>query len=324
MAMKEANCTKLVNLAIRETSLAAEEKIDQLTKKKNNQHYFQPQQSYYPPPPAQYLPRPQYPNHYYQPAPQPIQQQYQQLSTPQYQVPARRLVQHNQFTPQNRFPTNKNRLNSNNQLTTQNSNQHRPNHYYTQPSYLTMSEEQDFYHTAFLEGRTAAQQQNTSYTPTTIPPAKIAENANLSDIFSFEFKANESPFLLSNAATNKQKAITVMYTEAKVKGKAICLILDSGSAENIIAYQLIQQLKKNIDQPAQTVIITADGMKKTPVGEIDNFLFTIDGITIPVKVLVMNAPQYQALVGNNWLQKANANLNWETQELTISYQEQHA
>ncbi|KAG9297206.1 hypothetical protein G9A89_019487 [Geosiphon pyriformis] len=65
-------------------------------------------------------------------------------------------------------------------------------------------------------------------------------------------------------------------------------------------------------------------MKKTPVGEIDNFPFTLNGITIPVKVLIMDAPQYQALVGNDWLQKANANLNWETQELTISYQGQHA
>ncbi|KAG9303044.1 hypothetical protein G9A89_022133 [Geosiphon pyriformis] len=65
-------------------------------------------------------------------------------------------------------------------------------------------------------------------------------------------------------------------------------------------------------------------MKKTPVEEIDNFPFTLDGITIPVKVLVMDAPQYQALAGNDWLQKANANLNWETQELTISYQKQHA
>ncbi|KAG9292522.1 hypothetical protein G9A89_002157 [Geosiphon pyriformis] len=65
-------------------------------------------------------------------------------------------------------------------------------------------------------------------------------------------------------------------------------------------------------------------MKKTPVGEIDSFPFTLDEITIPVKVLVIDALQYQALIGNNWLQKANANLNWETQELTISYQGQHA
>ncbi|KAG9290601.1 hypothetical protein G9A89_011564 [Geosiphon pyriformis] len=195
MAMEEANHTKLVNLAIGETSSAAEEKIDQFTKK----------------------PRP------------------------------------------------------------------------------------TLHHTALSEGRAAARQQNPFYTSTTIPPARIAENANLSNIFPFEFKTNESPFMLSNAAANKQKAITAMYTEAEVEGKAIHLILNT-----------------------QTVIVTVDGMKKTPVGEIDNFLFTLDGITIPVKVLVIDAPQYQALVRNDWLQKANAKLDWETQELQFSYQEQHA
>ncbi|KAG9284797.1 hypothetical protein G9A89_003720 [Geosiphon pyriformis] len=149
-----------------------------------------------------------------------------------------------------------------------------------------MPEEQNFYHTAFAEKRAAARQQNSSYIPTTIPPARIAENANLSDIFPFEFE---------------QKAITAMYTEAEIEEKPICLILNT-----------------------QTIIVTADGMKKTPVGEIDNFPFTLNGITIPVKVLIMDAPQYQALVGNDWLQKANVKLDWETQELQISYQGQHA
>ncbi|KAG9293381.1 hypothetical protein G9A89_007627 [Geosiphon pyriformis] len=335
MVMEEANHTKLVNLAIGETSSAAEEKIDQLTKKvenyftnqqqqqpqryqppqrqnqnnfaplSNNQpqncHYYQQnrsnqryppsQQSYYQlPPPAYYPPRPQYQNNYYQPAPQPISQQYQQLLTQHYQVPARRLLTQNQFTPQNRYQANNNRISLNNQLVLQNTTQPRLNHYHTQPSYLTMLEEQDFHHTALSKGRAAAQQQNPSYTPTTIPLVRIAKNTNLSDIFPFEFKANELPFLLSNAAANEQKAITAMYTEAEVEGKTIHLILDSGSARSIITYQLMQQLKKNVDRPAQTVIVTADGMKKTPVGEIDNFPFTLDGITIPVKVLVMDAP----------------------------------
>ncbi|KAG9297794.1 hypothetical protein G9A89_000099 [Geosiphon pyriformis] len=337
MAIEEANCTKLVNLAIGETSSTAEEKIDQLTKKvenyftnqqqqqqlqryqplqrqnqnnftllsnnqpqnchystmkdqqnRSNQCYPPLQQSYYQsPPPAYYPPRPQYQSNYYQPTPQPTQQQYQQPPTQHYQVPAQRLIPQNQ-------------INLNNQLVFRNSAQPRPNYYHTQPSYLTMPKEQDFHYTALSESRAAAQQQNLSYTPTTIPPARIAENANLSDIFSFEFEANESPFLLSNAVANEQKAITAMYTEAEAKGKPICLILD-----------------------IQTIIVIADGIKKTPVGEINNFLFTIDGITIPVKVLVMDAPQYQALVGNDWLQKANANLNWKTQELTIFYQGQH-
>ncbi|KAG9304635.1 hypothetical protein G9A89_020199 [Geosiphon pyriformis] len=149
MAIKEANCTKLVYLAIGETSSVAEEKIDQLTKKvenyftnqqqqqpqkyqppqrqnqnnfaplfnnqpqnchycgisghwkrdcrklqqdqqnRSNQCYPPPQQSYYqPPPPVYYPPSPQYQNNYYQPIPQPIQQQYQQPLTQHYQVPA--------------------------------------------------------------------------------------------------------------------------------------------------------------------------------------------------------------------------------------------
>ncbi|KAG9291588.1 hypothetical protein G9A89_022007 [Geosiphon pyriformis] len=344
IAMEEANHTKLINLAIGETSSAAEEKIDQLTKKistptimqlkqfwitiqqpiskllllwnsrtletrLSNQCYFLSQQSYYQsPPPTYYSPRPQNQN-YYPPAPQSIQQQYQQLlpiqpyqtlPTQQYQIPVRKLVQHNQFTPQNQLQNNHNRINSNNQL-------QRPNHYHTQPSYLTIPEESDFQQTVLSEGEVAAPRSNPSNH--TIPPAQIAQNANLSDIFPFEFEANKSPFQLSNAAVNEQKAITAMYTEATMEGKPIHLILDNGSAGSIITYQLMQQLKQNVDRPAQTVIVTANGMKKTPVREIDDFFFSIDRITIPVKVLVIDAPQYQALVRNDWLLKANANLN---------------
>ncbi|KAG9300303.1 hypothetical protein G9A89_011376 [Geosiphon pyriformis] len=234
-------------------------------------------------------------------------QQYQQLlpiqsyqipSTQQYQVPARRLVQHNQFTPQNQLQNNHNRINPNNQLVLQNLGQQRSNHYHTQPSYLTIPEESDFQQTALSENKVAVPRSNPFNH--TISPAQIAQNANLSDIFPFEFEANESPFLLSNTAVNKQKAITAMYTEATVEEKLIRLILDNESAGSIITYQLMQQLKQNVNRPVQTVIVIAD-----------------------VKVLVIDAPQYQALVGNDWLLKANANLNWETQELKISYQEQY-
>ncbi|KAG9302772.1 hypothetical protein G9A89_009549 [Geosiphon pyriformis] len=190
MAMEKANHTKLVNLAIRKTSSAAEEKIDQLTKKVKS--YF-------------------------------TNQQQQQQQSQRYQPP-QRCNQNNFGSPSNNQPQN----------------------------------------------------------------SQIAQNANLSNIFPFEFEANESPFLLSNAAVNEQKAITAMYTEATVEGKLICLILDSGSAKSIITYQLIQQLKQNVDRPTQTVIVTTN-----------------------------------ALVGNDWLLKANANLNWKTQELKISYQGQY-
>ncbi|KAG9287188.1 hypothetical protein G9A89_001596 [Geosiphon pyriformis] len=275
-----------LRIAITVETLATEKEIAESYNETNKieQSYYQPL-----PPLAYYLPRPQYQNNYYQPTPQTIQQQYQQPPTQHYQVPTQRLSIQSQFTPQNRYQVNNNRISSSNQLVPRNSTQPKSNHYHTQPSYLTMSEEQDFHHTVPSEGRAAAQQQNLSYTPTTISPARIAENANLSDIFSFEFEANKSPFLLSNVAANEQKAIMAMYTKAEVEGKTICLILDINATVE------------------EKLIVTADGMKKTSVEEIDNFPFTLDGITIPVKVLVIDAPQYQAL----------------TQELTISYQGQH-
>ncbi|KAG9299672.1 hypothetical protein G9A89_000001, partial [Geosiphon pyriformis] len=114
---------------------------------------------------------------------------------------------------------NNNRINPNNQLVSQNSGQQRPNHYHTQPSYFTMPKGSDFQQTALFEDEVAALTSNSSNN--TIPPAQIAQNANLSDIFSFELEANELSFLLSNAAVNKQKAITSMYTEATVEGKSI-------------------------------------------------------------------------------------------------------
>ncbi|KAG9299842.1 hypothetical protein G9A89_003386 [Geosiphon pyriformis] len=75
------------------------------------------------------------------------------------------------------------------------------NYYYTQPS------------------KVSTPRSNSSNN--TIPPAQIAQNANLLDIFPFEFEANELSFLLSNATVNEQKAITAMYTEATVEGKPI-------------------------------------------------------------------------------------------------------
>ncbi|KAG9286337.1 hypothetical protein G9A89_014503 [Geosiphon pyriformis] len=125
-----------------------------------------------------------------------------------------------------------------------------------------MPEELDFQQTVLSECKVAAPRLNSSNN--TILLAQIAQNTNLLDIFPFEFEANELLFLLNNTAVNKQKAITAMYIEAEVKGKQIHLILNSRSAGSIITYQLIQQLGKNIDRPAQTVIVTADGIKKIP------------------------------------------------------------
>ncbi|KAG9303208.1 hypothetical protein G9A89_000743 [Geosiphon pyriformis] len=254
MAMEEANHTKLVNLAIEETSSTAEEKIDQLTKKvesyfqinnnSNNNHkninsHNNATKTILDHRPTTNLKiviimefqdignkivgnyketnktgvinitlyhNNSITNFHHQSI---IHQDHKIKTTPptqQYQVPARRLVQHNQFTPQNQ-----------------------------------LQKKSDFQQTALSKDKVVAPRSNPSNH--IILPAQIAQNPNLSDIFLFEFEANKSPFLLSNAAVNEQKAITAMYTEATVEEKPIHLILNNGLAGNIITYQLMQQLK---------------------------------------------------------------------------------
>ncbi|KAG9285698.1 hypothetical protein G9A89_002265 [Geosiphon pyriformis] len=266
MAIKEANHTKLINLAIGETSSAAEEKIDQLTKKVES--YFTNQQQ-----------QQQQPQRYQPP---------QQCNQNKFGLPFNNQPQNytgneivGNYKETNKIEIINVILHHNNLIT----NLHHQLIIYQNPKIKTITINQ--LHNQCSNNITNLYQfSNIRHNP--LNNIKINPNNQLvprnsgqqrpnyfhtqPNIFSFEFEANELPFLLNNTAANEQKAITAMYTEATVEGKPIQLILNT-----------------------QTVIVIADGMKKTLVGEINNFPFTIDGITIPVKVLVMNAPQYQAL-----------------------------
>ncbi|KAG9286377.1 hypothetical protein G9A89_014543 [Geosiphon pyriformis] len=74
-----------------------------------------------------------------------------------------------------------------------------------------------------------------------ILPATITENESLNAIFPFELEELLVTPLFSEA-TLKEKPITAMYTDVKVDGYPIKLILDSGLADSIITRQLIDQL----------------------------------------------------------------------------------
>ncbi|KAG9290619.1 hypothetical protein G9A89_011582 [Geosiphon pyriformis] len=152
---------------------------------------------------------------------------------------------------------------------------------------------------------------------TNIPPVTVMKDESLAAIFSFEIE-KPTEISLFSGATLEKKPITAMYTNAKIDGQSIKLILNSGSAGSIITRWLMNQLGRQVDQATSAKIITADETTKTPIGEIDNLSIEINGITIPIKVLVMEATQYQALVGNDWLSKINTTLDWNTQELQLS------
>ncbi|KAG9300346.1 hypothetical protein G9A89_009970 [Geosiphon pyriformis] len=131
-----------------------------------------------------------------------------------------------------------------------------------------------------------------------ISPATITKNESLDAIFSFKLEEPSDMPLFSKAILEK-KPIMVMYTDTKIDGHSIKLNLDTAS----------------------TRIVTANKATKTPLGEIDDFSIEVNSTIVPIKVLVIEATQYQALVNNDWLSKTNAVFNWMTQELVLSQNE---
>ncbi|KAG9294586.1 hypothetical protein G9A89_008065 [Geosiphon pyriformis] len=115
-----------------------------------------------------------------------------------------------------------------------------------------------------------------------IPPVIIIENESLIDIFSFEIEELSETPLFSRAAF-KKKLITAMYTDTKIDGHLIKLILDSKSAGSIITRQFMDQLNRQVDRAASTKIITTNGAIKTPISEIDDLSIKVNGIIVLIK-----------------------------------------
>ncbi|KAG9307158.1 hypothetical protein G9A89_016986 [Geosiphon pyriformis] len=176
-----------------------------------------------------------------------------------------------------------------------------------------------FFHTtskiSTIEFRHQTNQQPTL--TSNIPPATITENKSLDTIFLFKLEELLTTPLFSGAAL-EEKPILAMYTNAKVDDYSIKLILNSRSAGSIITKQLIDQLSYRVDRAVSARIITTNRATKTLIGEINNFPIKVNGIIVLIKVLVMEATQYQALVENDWLSKTNMLLDWNMQELQIS------
>ncbi|KAG9295660.1 hypothetical protein G9A89_002978 [Geosiphon pyriformis] len=136
---------------------------------------------------------------------------------------------------------------------------------------------------------TAFSKQETNQKPLTcnILPAASTEDESLVVIFPFELEKITLVPLFSGAALDT-KPITIMYTNTKVDGQYIKLILNSKLAGSIITRQLIDQLDCQVNRAASTKIITANGAIKTSIGKIDNFPFEVNNIIVPIKKLQFN------------------------------------
>jgi len=110
-----------------------------------------------------------------------------------------------------------------------------------------------------------------------------------------------------------------MKCEVYVGKEAVTAIVDSGAATSIITKSLMKKLNYAPDQSSKLVIVTANGARIKALGEISNLPININHMKIPTNVQVLESKDDVLILGNDWLSKVKASLDWHDQTLTIHF-----
>ncbi|KAG9286861.1 hypothetical protein G9A89_012411 [Geosiphon pyriformis] len=131
-------------------------------------------------------------------------------------------------------------------------------------------------------------------------------------------KTNKHP---CQAGLADNSNVTSLICKAQVAGYFIDLILNSGSSVSVIAKHFLEAIGRKIDEPSTRPITNVHGDKKKGLGIAKAIPVCINGINIKTDMEVSEVKEYTIIVGNEWLKKAKALLDYELCELIIKCSE---
>ncbi|KAG9295002.1 hypothetical protein G9A89_017796 [Geosiphon pyriformis] len=111
--------------------------------------------------------------------------------------------------------------------------------------------------------------------------------------------------------------ITPLICKAQVAGYFIDLILDSRLSVSVIVKHFLETIGRKIDEPSTRPITNVHSDKKKGLGIAKAVPVHINEISIEIDMEVFEAKEYIIIVGNKWLKKAKALLDYKICELTI-------
>ncbi|KAG9306203.1 hypothetical protein G9A89_016107 [Geosiphon pyriformis] len=111
--------------------------------------------------------------------------------------------------------------------------------------------------------------------------------------------------------------VTPLICKAQVAGYFIDLILDSRSSVSIIAKHFFKAIGRKIDESFIKPMTNVHGDKKKDLGITKAISVHINSISIETDMEVFEAKEYTIIVGNEWLKKTKALLDYELCKLTI-------
>ena len=78
-------------------------------------------------------------------------------------------------------------------------------------------------------------------------------------------------------------------------------------------------MQKDIDVLTEIKIINVTGNKTSPLGMIQQIPVQMRDIKVNIDMIVTNSAEYNVLLGNKWLKKVHANIDYGQNIVTIKY-----
>src|SRR5579859_60491 len=121
----------------------------------------------------------------------------------------------------------------------------------------------------------------------------------------------------ANYVGNDNTATTAARCDVYINDEKLPAVIDSGAATSIMTKKLMQKLGYTINQSSNLVIVTANGNRVRSLGKIQNVPLEIEGEPLPTSFQVLDSMDDTLILGNDWLRKVQAILNWKKGTLTV-------
>ncbi|CAB4402107.1 unnamed protein product, partial [Rhizophagus irregularis] len=119
--------------------------------------------------------------------------------------------------------------------------------------------------------------------------------------------------------SEEETPTTAAKCEFHINQQPVIAVIDSGAAVSIMTTAMMKTLKLTIDGPSEYVIKTANGTRVRSLGEIQDLPLKVRNLIIKTNVQIIESSDSVFILGNNWMRKVNAALDWNKKMLTIRY-----
>ncbi|KAG1514733.1 hypothetical protein G6F45_011487 [Rhizopus arrhizus] len=124
---------------------------------------------------------------------------------------------------------------------------------------------------------------------------------------------------------NEDYSTTAVYSKVSIGSKRIRALVDCGAAKTCMSKALADALNLEIDASSESVFTLGNGTKQPALGIIYDVPIQVkENMIIPCTVEVLPSCPSHFIIGNNWLNRSKARIDFNTSSLKVTYKNKNA